>query len=183
MPSDTARSYGANYSLPTVHTLDGAYANTYPIATSFCINQEVLPPEILAYFRAALRDRFHDLVLEEFTRQKSKHSDLTQAEIARRLGKRPEQINRWLGSSGNWTIDTLSDLLLAICAGVPRLSVEYLAPEPSPTRIDGWQATLPVAGQLRASMNGAIASISYGSLGAINSNPQLMGAQQAGITQ
>jgi hypothetical protein len=41
---------------------------------------------------------------------------LTQAELARRIGKRPEVVNRMLGSPGNWRIDTISDLLVGIAA-------------------------------------------------------------------
>ena len=38
----------------------------------------------------------------------------TRADLARRLGKRPEQVTRWLAGPGNLKIDTLSDLLLAM---------------------------------------------------------------------
>ena len=41
---------------------------------------------------------------------------LSQADLARRIGKRPEVINRLLGSPGNWRIDTISDLLVGIGA-------------------------------------------------------------------
>lgn len=41
-------------------------------------------------------------------------SDMTKTEIATMLGKKPEQVSRWLGGPGNMTLDTLSDLIFAI---------------------------------------------------------------------
>jgi hypothetical protein len=51
--------------------------------------------------------------LSEFARQE-REDKITKAELARRIGRKPEQITRWLGSSGNWTLDTISDLLLGM---------------------------------------------------------------------
>jgi hypothetical protein len=47
---------------------------------------------------------------------------ISKADLARRIGRKPEQISRWLGAAGNWTIDTVSDLLLGMSAE-PELSV------------------------------------------------------------
>jgi hypothetical protein len=66
----------------------------------------------LAYFRERLRNRIHQFILRQF--QARQERGLTQADVARVLGRRPEQINRWLGTPGNWTLDTISDLMLAI---------------------------------------------------------------------
>jgi transcriptional regulator with XRE-family HTH domain len=55
---------------------------------------------------------------------------LTQADIARRLGRRPEQIHRWLGSPANCTTDTVSDLLLAISNAEVRVSVDKIETRP-----------------------------------------------------
>ena len=63
----------------------------------------------LTYFRERNRNRVHDLVLTAFEK-----SGITQAEIARRLSKRPDVVCRLIGAPGNWTLDTVSDLLLAI---------------------------------------------------------------------
>jgi hypothetical protein len=66
----------------------------------------------LAYFRERLRTRIHQFILREFI---SKQRDgFTQADLARMLDRRPEQIHRWLGAPSNWTLDTVSDLVLAI---------------------------------------------------------------------
>lgn len=74
------------------------------------------------YFRARFQSRLHQLVMAEFLR----HEDqgLTQAELARRTGKRAEVINRLFGSPGNWTLNTVSDLLLGM-GGEPEIDVSY----------------------------------------------------------
>lgn len=77
-----------------------------------------IPAGTLAYFRARNRNRLYDLVLEAFG-----ESGLTQAELARRLGKRPEVVCRLLGAPGNWTLDTVSDLLFAIGGYEPDYSL------------------------------------------------------------
>jgi hypothetical protein len=66
-----------------------------------------------AYFRERIRNQIYNLVAREYIRERDTNS-LTQAQVARRLGRSPVQINRWLGAPGNWTLDTISDLLLAI---------------------------------------------------------------------
>lgn len=66
-----------------------------------------------AYFQARTQNRLYDLVMNKF-REKKESEGLTQAQVARRMGKRPEVVNRLFASPGNWGADTLSDLLLAI---------------------------------------------------------------------
>ena len=118
-------------------------------------NQDPIPKEVLAYFRAAWRDQSHDVVLSEYLKQKHIDPSLTQAGIARRLGKRPEQIHRWLGSSANLTSDTLSDLLLAISACVPRLTAESLQPKAANNYPGGpeWAADVNAAGPPLQTLN------------------------------
>ena len=82
------------------------------------LNGDKIPLGTLSYFRERFRDRLYDLVIEEFLKQRAE-SDLTQAEVARRIGRRPEQITRWFGAPGNWTLETVSDLLLAIAKSEP----------------------------------------------------------------
>ena len=74
---------------------------------------EPIPIGNLAYFRERFRDRLYELVVSEFLK-KERAGQLTRAELARRIGRKPQQISRWLGAPGNWTLETVSDLLLAI---------------------------------------------------------------------
>lgn len=74
-----------------------------------------IPLAIMGYFRGRLQNRLYDLVVREFLKQEAE-GRLTKAEVARRIGRRPEVISRWLGAPGNWTLDTVSDLMLAMGA-------------------------------------------------------------------
>jgi len=73
----------------------------------------------LGYVRARNRQRAYDLVVREL-----KKSGITQAELARRLGKGQDAVSRLLSRPGNWELDTLSDLLFAISGSVPRFSAD-----------------------------------------------------------
>jgi hypothetical protein len=71
-----------------------------------------LSKKALGYFRARLKNRLHQSVLSEFLKREA--NGFTKAKFARRIGKRPELITRLLGAPGNWELDTVSDLLLAM---------------------------------------------------------------------
>ena len=83
-----------------------------------------IPVEKLSYFRERFRDHLYEFVVEEFMRREQE--GLTRAQLARRINKRPEQITRWLGSPGNWTLETASDLILAICKAEPDMRLKPL---------------------------------------------------------
>lgn len=88
---------------------------------------EKIPLGKLAYFRERLRNRLYDLVINEFLKQE-KTKNLTRADVARRIGRRREQVTRWFGAPGNWTIDTVSDLMLAM-GTEPNFSIGSLREE------------------------------------------------------
>jgi hypothetical protein len=94
------------------------------------LDDDTIPIGKLAYFRERFRDRLYELVVSEFLRKEK--TGLTKAQVARRIGRKPEQITRWLGAPGNWTLETVSDLLLAISKAEPRISLASL--ENRPTR-------------------------------------------------
>jgi hypothetical protein len=74
-----------------------------------------VPPEKLAYFQERTRNRLHAYILNKFI-EKEIAGVLSRAELARRIGRKPEVISRMLGAPGNWTIGTISDLLIGIAA-------------------------------------------------------------------
>lgn len=79
------------------------------------LNGKPISVGTLSYFRARLKNRLFDLVLRKFLEREARDG-LTKAELARRLGKRPEVITRLLAAPGNWELETVSDLLLGISA-------------------------------------------------------------------
>jgi len=72
-----------------------------------------IPLNKLAYFQARLRYNLYDYIISKFKEMEIEEG-LTRAELARRIGCKPEQITRRLGAPGNWTLDTISDLLIGI---------------------------------------------------------------------
>lgn len=83
-------------------------------------NADPIPEGTLGYFRARNRGRIYELVLKEF-----QCSGLTQADLGRRMKKGPDVICRLLGAPGNWTLDTVSDLLFAISGAEANYAVSY----------------------------------------------------------
>ena len=78
-------------------------------------NGEPIPPHVQAYFQERLKNRLHSFILRKFM-EEERAGRLTKAALARRMAKRPEIVTRLLGAPGNWTLDTVSDLLLGIAA-------------------------------------------------------------------
>jgi hypothetical protein len=73
-----------------------------------------IPESKRVYFQERFRGRIFDFLVGCFVREQQR--GLTKAKLARRIGKSPEVINRWLGAPSNLTADSISDLLLGICA-------------------------------------------------------------------
>lgn len=74
----------------------------------------IIDPADLAYFQGRLRNNIFDLIARRF-REQHDATGLTKAILARRLGRRPEVITRYLNAPSNMTIETISDLLFGIC--------------------------------------------------------------------
>jgi hypothetical protein len=65
------------------------------------------------YFARRFKNELHNEVLRRFI-EEQRVNNLTKAELARRLGRDPAQVNRWLGAPKNWETETVSQLLLAM---------------------------------------------------------------------
>ncbi len=65
------------------------------------------------YFRQRLKNRIFQALLAHFADQAARHG-LTRKDLALRLNRDPAQVTRWLSAPSNWTLDTISDLLLAM---------------------------------------------------------------------
>ena len=79
-----------------------------------------IPESKRVYFQERCRARLFDFIIGRFL--SGQKDGLTKAKLARRIGKPPEVINRWLGAPSNLTIDSLSDLLLGIGAEEPEFT-------------------------------------------------------------
>jgi hypothetical protein len=75
---------------------------------------------VFGYLTARVRQRAYDIVIREF-----KKSGITQAQLARRWGKDPAIVSRFLARPGNWEIDTYTEALFAISGAVPALNAEH----------------------------------------------------------
>ena len=75
---------------------------------------EPLSDYALGYLNERVRNGFYDYVLRRF-HEAAERDGLTKAKLARRLGLEPARVTRLLGSPGNWTLDTVSELLVGIC--------------------------------------------------------------------
>jgi hypothetical protein len=73
-----------------------------------------IPNGTLGYFRTLNKRRAYSLVMSEF-----KKSGISEAVLAVRLHKNPDDIRSLLSGPENWSMDTYSDLLFAIRGGVP----------------------------------------------------------------
>lgn len=104
------------------------------IVLSNPVDGQKIPPGTLGYFQARNKYNAYNLVMDEFM-----GSGITQAELARRLGKGTDVVCRWLSGPGNWTLDTMSDLLFAISGAAPVYDADYPLSRPKRNQIGpGW---------------------------------------------
>lgn len=72
-----------------------------------------IPETTFAYLQTKAQLAAFDLVWDEF-----KQSGISQADLAARLGKGTDRVCKLLAAPGNWTLDTITELLFAIRGGV-----------------------------------------------------------------
>lgn len=69
------------------------------------------------YLRERFRNELYDFILTKYLSE-SETRGLTKAKLARRLNCDPGRLNKLLGAPGNWTLGTVSDLLVGISGEV-----------------------------------------------------------------
>jgi hypothetical protein len=112
------------------------------------LSDDPLEPAHLAYLHGRAQNKAHNCVLQVFM-DESEARHINKAYIARRLTKRPEVISRWLTAPGNWTLDTLAELLGAMGYEVEFRARSLRNPQ-FPNRVhdmalDKWRAPAPRA--------------------------------------
>lgn len=69
-----------------------------------------IPPSKLGYFQARLTGLVHQAMLSIFGKLAREKEGFTKRDFARRIGRKPEQITRWLAYPSNLTLETVSDV-------------------------------------------------------------------------
>jgi hypothetical protein len=89
-----------------------SYSQTNTIASEIFADTP-LSRGTLAYLDERAKNAFYDYVIAKF-KEAEERFGLTKAKLGRRLNKRPDQISHVLGAPGNWTISTITELLVGI---------------------------------------------------------------------
>ncbi len=70
------------------------------------------PKGVLAYLCARTRSDYFGMVHAKL--REAEAAGLTRAALAKRIGKSPTRLSHILAAPGNWTLDTVTELLLGI---------------------------------------------------------------------
>lgn len=123
-----------------------------------------IPERDLQYYRQRLKNKVHSDIAGLFN-DEAERRGLTKKDIAERLSKDPAQITRWLTIPTNLTLDTLSDLFLAMEADLETRAVpfDHVAPSnvmhPLIAKITG--ASNPVQKALQTGSGGGKVSVKF----------------------
>lgn len=95
---------------------------TYQPQLRKALSERVIPAFWLGYFREAYREQINSQLIELCAAAAAARGGVSRKDIAEKIGRRPEQVTRWLASPGNLESDTVSDLALAFgCRPIVRL--------------------------------------------------------------
>ena len=79
------------------------------------LGKKKIPSKDIFFFRQRFKNKIFQSVLSYFA-DLAKEKNLAKKDVANLLDKDPSQITRWFSGPNNWTLDTISDLLLAMDA-------------------------------------------------------------------
>lgn len=85
-----------------------------------------VPSPVFAYLQTRNRLHAFNRVQREFEK-----SGISKADLAKRMGKGADRISHLLGAPGNWTLDTVSDLLFALTGAELTYAVTYPTEKPA----------------------------------------------------
>jgi hypothetical protein len=103
------------------------WMNTFPTTSALSkpSGRDRIPDGVFEYLQTRNRMRAFTVVQREFER-----CGITQTDLAERMGKGTDRICRLLGAPGNWTLDTVSDLLFAMSGAIVTYEVDYPLDKP-----------------------------------------------------
>jgi len=106
------------------------------------IKNDPKPLRDIAYYKQRYRNRVFAKLVSFITEQAEKHR-LTQKDIAERVGKDPALISRLLSAPSNLTLDTISELLLALDAEAEPPEIVQFKDRRPPNHIHPLMARVP----------------------------------------
>lgn len=83
-------------------------------------DRDQIAPGVLEYFQTRNRMHIFTVVQKEFEK-----SGISKADLAARLNKGADRVSHLLSAPGNWTLDTVSDLLFALSGAEIEYRVTY----------------------------------------------------------
>jgi transcriptional regulator with XRE-family HTH domain len=95
-----------------------------------------IPDREIFYQRERQRNRVFE-ALVGFYANRAEKSGISQRDIAKKLKRDPAQISRWLSQPSNLTLDTVTDLLLALDAELD-VTVHLFADRPKTNYVHPW---------------------------------------------
>jgi DNA-binding phage protein len=97
-----------------------------------------------AYARTDTRLKIVGAVMWAFKKAKKANPALTQEVIAQKLGVSKQQVSKWLTGPGNWTLETVADLLQAMDLKVEDLKVVPIGDHKQVNFRHEWLGSTPV---------------------------------------
>ncbi len=114
--NNAAKPIGTICFTPTQDTQELQFMTMFQVpSTENTSANEQLRQFDISYFQQRQRNRVFEQVIRHFA-EKARAEHISKKHLAQKLGKDPSQITRWLAAPTNWTLDTISDLLLAMDA-------------------------------------------------------------------
>ena len=87
--------------------------NISPTQVTHALSEPVIGRFWLGYFQEGFRSAVHQELLEFFEHLK-RTKGFTRTDLAKKIGRRPEQVMRWLSAPTNLESDTISDMALGM---------------------------------------------------------------------
>lgn len=123
-PDDAARLFGDYCFTLIPPTLESIFMTISQTQLDQVLSEQEIKKFWLGYFQERFREEIHQQLLEHYNHIRAS-TNLSRTDLARKIGRRPEQVTRWLSAPTNLEADTISDMALAM-GMVPRVRFEQV---------------------------------------------------------